>query len=108
MIHRRRFLLGSGAMLAATTLPAAARAAQVLLQQPSNAGENLPDYVRRIAGGWDETLYSQLLGAANEFKEGDEIEGVSAADDAARQQARQLLGRTTLAQIIRRIHRAAD
>ena len=50
----------------------------------------------RDAGGWDQRLYTRLLGQANAFKEGDEIVGVAARDDAARRQARGLLARTRL------------
>ena len=37
-----------------------------------------------MRGQWDAALYKQLLGAANEFKEGDAIIGVAAVDDDAR------------------------
>ena len=44
-------------------------------------------------------MYRQLLGAANEFKEGDAIVGVAAANDQARARARQLLTNTRLADL---------
>ena len=44
-------------------------------------------------------LYKQLLGAANEFKEGDEAQGIAAADQASRTSARQLLANTRLADL---------
>ena len=47
-------------------------------------------------GGFDRKLYQQIIGAANEYKEGDEILGVAAADAASRERARQLLSRTRL------------
>ena len=47
----------------------------------------------------ESALYKQLLGAANEFKEGDAIIGVAAVDDAARQQARDLLSSTRVSEI---------
>ena len=59
-------------------------------------GEGLIDYVIRARGSWDDSLYKQLLGAANEFKEGDQIVGVAAVDEAHRQLARQLLANTRL------------
>lgn len=62
-------------------------------------GEDLITYVQRIAGGWDQELYRRLLGAANEWKEGDEIVGVAASSQSERDMARQLLERTSLAQI---------
>jgi ethanolamine ammonia-lyase large subunit len=44
-------------------------------------------------------LYAQLLGAANEFKEGDLSVGVAAADDASRKHARTLLANTRVGDI---------
>ena len=61
--------------------------------------EDLIAYVHRIAGGWDVDWYRRVLGAANEYKEGDEILGVSARTPAERQLARKLLEQTTLEQI---------
>ncbi|MCA9116093.1 MAG: ethanolamine ammonia-lyase subunit EutB [Planctomycetaceae bacterium] len=57
--------------------------------------------VRRLRGKFDPATYRQLLGAASEFKEGDESLGVAAADDESRNRARQLLARTTVAAIDR-------
>ena len=34
-------------------------------------GENLVDWIHRVRGEWDEELYKKMLGAANDFKEGD-------------------------------------
>lgn len=59
-------------------------------------GEDLFQYIRRQKGSFDLTLYRQLLGAANEFKEGDEIAGIAAASDEDRLKARILLAETTL------------
>ncbi len=61
--------------------------------------ENVFDYVRRQRGAHDAKLYAQILGAANDFKEGDEIVGLAAATDASRQNARSLLANTRLADI---------
>ncbi|MCP4510407.1 MAG: ethanolamine ammonia-lyase subunit EutB, partial [Fuerstiella sp.] len=47
----------------------------------------------------DATLYARILGAANDFKEGDEAVGVAAADEASRQNARILLANTRLKDI---------
>ena len=58
--------------------------------------EDVWAYIRRCRGGFDQNLYQQLIGAANEYKEGDEILGVAAADAASRDRARQLLSRTRL------------
>jgi len=59
-------------------------------------GEDLFQYIQRQKGSFDLTLYRQLLGAANEFKEGDEIAGISAASDEDRLKARMLLAETSL------------
>ncbi|HAA23183.1 MAG TPA: ethanolamine ammonia-lyase, partial [Cytophagales bacterium] len=53
----------------------------------------------RQSGGFDPTLYRQVIGAANEFKEGDLTQGVAAADAASRDNARTLLSRTKLADL---------
>lgn len=66
---------------------------------PPEAGESLIAWVKRVKGQWDETLYRQMLGAANEFKEGDEIIGVAAINPTARKYSRQLLSHTTVEQI---------
>jgi ethanolamine ammonia-lyase large subunit len=86
---RRRFLEG----LAAAPAFAAASAAGV------TGPEDLVGHVQQVSGGWDQTLYTRLLGNANAFKEGDEIIGVAAPDEAARSRARDLLGQTRLAEI---------
>ncbi len=62
-------------------------------------GEDIVAFIQRQRGAWDETLYKQLLGAANEFKEGDAILGVAASDQASREHARTLLERTQLTAI---------
>ena len=57
-------------------------------------GEDVFSYVKRVKGGFDQTLYRQVIGAANPYKEGDEAIGVAAGDDASRQNARALLANT--------------
>jgi ethanolamine ammonia-lyase large subunit len=42
-------------------------------------GEDVFHFVRRLRGEHDAELYAQILGAANEFKDGDRIVGVAAA-----------------------------
>lgn len=86
-VNRRAFLLAPAAAAAASTVGASADT------------EDLIAAVTRVAGGWDQRLYTRLLGQANAFKEGDEIVGVAAADDAARRHARGLLARTRLGAI---------
>lgn len=59
-------------------------------------GEDLFAYIRRKAGRFDLTLYRQLVGAANQFKEGDEIAGIAAVDEHSRAAAQQLIANTKL------------
>jgi ethanolamine ammonia-lyase large subunit len=61
--------------------------------------EDLFQYIIRQKGSFDLTLYRQLLGAANEFKEGDEIAEIAAASEEDRLNARMLLAETTLNEI---------
>jgi ethanolamine ammonia-lyase large subunit len=65
----------------------------------SRLGEGLFDYLQRTRGKIDLVAYRQLLGAANEFKEGDEIIGVAAPDEQTRSLARKLLEATPLAKL---------
>lgn len=105
MIQRRTFLgavaSGTAACLmkpGSPRLKAAEAKAGVSIQEVRE-GESIFAYVERIAGRFDRKLYKQILGAANEFKEGDEIVGVAAADEASRQNARTLLSHTLLHEI---------
>ena len=54
----------------------------------------------RTLGKFDRTTYQQLIGAANAFKEGDQILGVAADDEAVRSKARRLLSNTKLGDIL--------
>jgi ethanolamine ammonia-lyase large subunit len=58
--------------------------------------EDVFAYVTRLRGTFDHRLYQQVVGAANEFKEGDAAIGVAAADEVSRRNARALLARTRL------------
>ncbi|MFO0978550.1 MAG: ethanolamine ammonia-lyase subunit EutB [Planctomycetaceae bacterium] len=92
--RRRQFLVaGCSAGLLATTRGYGATPSL------SSADQNLVTWVQETAGKWDQSLYCRMLGAANEFKEGDAIIGVAAKDEAERRLARDLLSRTTLAAI---------
>jgi len=68
----------------------------VVIKKP-NKGEDVFGYIRRENGAFDNTLYKQILGAANEFKEGDQSLTIAAVDDTSRRNARELLGNTTIA-----------
>lgn len=64
-------------------------------------GEGLVQYVKRTCAGWNQQRYLQLLGCANEFKEGDAILGVAAQNEQQRMIARTLLGSTRISEIDR-------
>ena len=102
MMHRRSFLsslIGSAAVAVHVSgLPRGATAAPAELAG-LHPGEDVFAYMRRVSSAKDTGLYRQILGAANEFKEGDEIVGVAAADDDSRHRARQLLSNTKLSAI---------
>ena len=60
-------------------------------------GEGVCQYVRRLGEGrFDHGLYRRLIGAANEFKDGDLAAGVSAGDQQSRLLARRVLAATKL------------
>ena len=58
--------------------------------------EDLFGYIRRTRGAFDPVFYRQLLGAGNEFKEGDHSQGIAAADATSRENARALLAVTRI------------
>lgn len=59
-------------------------------------GEDVFAYIGRIKGGFDQAAYQQVIGAANEFKEGDHTIGVGAENEASRRNARALLANTRI------------
>ncbi len=59
-------------------------------------GEDIFGYINRKNKAFDTTLFRQILGAANEFKEGDETLRVAAIDENSRKHARILLANTTI------------
>ena len=67
----------------------------VIITKPG-INEDILSYITRIKGKYDATLYRQILGAANEFKEGDKTLNISAADEQSRINARKLLGNTKI------------
>lgn len=95
-MSRRVFLASSAVYAAGLTFPILAAATPIAAALPN---ENIPQYLDRIAGRFDRDLYLRLLGAANDFKEGDAIVGVAAPDEPSRKLARGLLARTPLAYI---------
>ena len=59
-------------------------------------GEDVFSYLTRVKGSFDQTLYQQVIGASNAFKEGDVTIGVGADDETTRQNARRLLANTKI------------
>jgi len=59
-------------------------------------GEDVFSYIKRVKGSFDQTLYQQVIGAANPFKEGDTTIGVGADTNASRANARKLLANTKI------------
>jgi ethanolamine ammonia-lyase large subunit len=62
-------------------------------------GDDIFSYISRKKGGFDQVFYRRIIGAANEFKEGDHIVGVAAADDLSRRNARALLSKTRVGEL---------
>ncbi|MCX5903230.1 MAG: ethanolamine ammonia-lyase [Proteobacteria bacterium] len=62
-------------------------------------GEDVFQYIQQVKGSFDQTLYQQVIGAANAFKEGDQAIGVGADDNASRENARKLLANTKIKDI---------
>lgn len=59
-------------------------------------GEDVFAYVKRLRGGMDQSLYRQIIGAANEFKEGDLTIGVAADCQKSRMMAKELILQTRI------------
>lgn len=62
-------------------------------------GEDVFAYLTRVKGAFDQETYKKVIGAANAFKEGDEILGVAADDALSRLNARKLLANTKLSDL---------
>ncbi len=98
-MNRRTFLgiVGvAGATLAGAAVAGEQAAREVITIREVSAGEDVFAYITRIKGGFDQSFYQQVIGAANEFKEGDATIGVGARDEATRQNARTLLAHTKI------------
>jgi len=95
MLHRRRILAAGVAAFAALPCRPLWSAGPGFTQ----TAEDLAAWLNSQPGGWDDTLYRQTLGAANQWKEGDAIVGVAARDEQHRQFARKLLEKTPLSVI---------
>ena len=99
-LSRRKFLRIMGAAgIALAGYPLVVRSAaagEAIRIKNAAPGEDLFAYIRSAKGKFDQTLYQQVIGAANDFKEGDLTIGVGAKDDATRKTARELLANTTI------------
>jgi ethanolamine ammonia-lyase large subunit len=99
-MFRRQFLATMGAAGTALAgyrvIAQAAAAGGTITISQIEPGEDVFGYIRRVKGGFDQTLYRQVIGAANAFKEGDEAIGMAAADEATRENARTLLANTRI------------
>jgi ethanolamine ammonia-lyase large subunit len=67
-----------------------------IVLQSIDVGEDIISYIFKKKGKFDLSLYRQILGAANEFKEGDFSIKISAADDKSRVYARELIANTKI------------
>jgi ethanolamine ammonia-lyase large subunit len=61
--------------------------------------ETIFSYLERVNGKFDLTLFRQIIGAANEYKEGDETLKVAAESQESRENARILLLNTPIGQL---------
>ena len=109
-IGRRTFLLGmlggAAAVVAgcnssttpaqSTPPPTASCTAGKVCIAEVQAGEDLVAYVTRIKGKYDHEFYKAIIGAANEYKEGDESLGISAGSPTTRTYARTLIANTKI------------
>ncbi|WP_331371276.1 ethanolamine ammonia-lyase [Sinorhizobium chiapasense] len=104
-ISRRDLLMMAGT--AAATLASYNHARAALGGGPFSIdevkqGEDVFAYISRIKGGFDQTAYQQVIGAANEFKEGDQAIGVGAENETTRRNARALLANTKVSDLYQR------
>ena len=98
-VSRINFLLimgVAGASLAGCSIAAKSAGVSAIAIKDLQQNEDVFAYISREKGGFDLTLYQQVIGAANDFKEGDETIGVGAKDEATRQNARSLLANTKI------------
>ena len=106
-LSRRDFcVFGTGAAIGILLIPDVVKAGEaviVLLEdvhiRDVKKGEDVFQYISRAKGAFNADLYRQILGAANDFKEGDKIIGVAAADGESREKARVLLSNTHVGDI---------
>lgn len=71
------------------------KASALSIKKPQK-GEDIFSYIKRVNGKMDLSFYRQILGASNEFKEGDNNLGLAAKTQKSRENARALLGNTKI------------
>lgn len=102
-LYRRDLLLIAGtaaAALASSSHRAAAASGETAIKiEEVRRDEDVFAYLNRMNGGFTQRAYQQVIGAANEFKEGDQTIGVGAEDDATRLHARALLTNTKIGEL---------
>ena len=87
----------SGAIAAGYSMVAKAASVEgTIAVAEAEPREDVFAYVSRTKGKFDQTLYQQVIGAANDFKEGDQAIGVGAKDETSRKNARTLLANTRI------------
>jgi ethanolamine ammonia-lyase large subunit len=105
--NRRRFVQTSAMGLAAAGMGLSPEESWAESSAEPLATEGLFSYLQRLPSNGnnggdrqiDLNVYRQLIGNANEFKEGDASLGVAAANPEARQRARMLLSNTAIADL---------
>ncbi|PKN52979.1 MAG: ethanolamine ammonia-lyase [Deltaproteobacteria bacterium HGW-Deltaproteobacteria-13] len=96
-MSRRKFCgILAGSLISTGFLPPILQA-RIMETTPK---EDIFAFMDRTVGRFDRTTYRQLIGAANAFKEGDQIMGLAATDEAIRSKARQLLSNTRIGDIL--------
>jgi ethanolamine ammonia-lyase large subunit len=97
-ISRRKFCcMMAGTVISSGLLPPLLQA-RILETKPE---EDIFAFMHCTMGKFDRISYQQIIGAANAFKEGDQILGVAAVDEAVRAKARRLLSNTRVGDILK-------
>jgi ethanolamine ammonia-lyase large subunit len=89
----------AGTLAGYSAVASAASGGGAIMVEEVTPGEDVFAYITRVKGSFDQTLYQQVIGAANDFKEGDQAIWVGAADEATRKNARALLTNTKIADL---------
>lgn len=97
-LSRRDLLVMTGIAAAASHshFARAAPSGRAVVIEAVEQDEDVFAYLSRTRGGFDQTAYQQVIGAANAFKEGDQAVGLGAQDEASRENARALLAKTRI------------